>query len=81
MTIYKLLPYIFSENTRLPEAAYILDKHVIHQMKALTGKAGMGISLVNPYARVATTPTVDQEIADRGVLKSDWVVVIFDVYD
>jgi hypothetical protein len=42
----------------------------------------MSLDFVDPKVRVATSPIVKQEVADRRVLKPDWLVAVFkDVND
>ncbi len=43
---------------------------------------GMSLNPVDSKVRVATLPIVEQEVADRRVLKSYWLVAVFkDVND
>jgi hypothetical protein len=61
----------FGKRARASEAVYVLCKPVVHESKALAGKVGMRLKLVNSKAHVAASPVVEQEVADRGVLKSN----------
>jgi hypothetical protein len=61
---------VFSEYAGASEAAYVLPKPVTHESKASMCVVCMSIVLIDSKSRVGTTLVIEQEVADRGVVKS-----------
>jgi hypothetical protein len=79
--INNLLTDGFGEHTWASKAAYVLRKIIVHEAKAQTGKVNMRLNLVDSEARVAASPDVEEEVADRGVLKSNRLEGVFQDVD